>query len=72
MLGLTLYRKRNEVLLTVPPSDEPTEIRVLLMDSNNEKRAHVGFDAPQEVIIERQDQIRGIGKYMPGRRLTNR
>ena len=72
MLGLTLYRKRNEVLLTVPPSDEPTEIRVLLMDSNNEKRAHVGFDAPQEVSIERQDQIRGIGKYMPGRRLTKR
>ena len=58
MLNLTLFRKRNEVILEIPPTDKARTVRVLLLDDNRDSQAKVGIDAPPDIQIYRQDQKR--------------
>ena len=44
----------QEVSITVPPSNEPTEIRVVLLELRKET-IRLGFDAPREIRIVRDD-----------------
>lgn len=52
---LILTRKHDEsIVVTVPPSDTPTEIRVHLCDSDPAK-ARIGVSAPRRVAIDREE-----------------
>ncbi len=42
----------RDVIITVPPSDTPTDIHVMLSETRGPK-ALLGFDAPREVAIDR-------------------
>lgn len=50
---LVISRQRDEdVVIVVPPSETPTEIRVALVDLRGDK-ARLGFLAPRQVQIDR-------------------
>ncbi len=62
---LTLGRKTGEsVVITVPPSTTPTRVWVTLKEVD---RAHVrlGFQAPDEVIVNRQEVDAKIREVPP-------
>lgn len=44
------------VTITVPPSDQPTEIRVSVSDWT-ESRVFIGYDAPKNVGIVRDNAV---------------
>ena len=46
----------EEVILTVPASDSTTEITVCLTSLRG-KQAHIGFDAPRKVQIDRSEVL---------------
>ena len=52
---LSLSRHLSEkVCITVPPSDQPTRIEVMVVSLNSNK-AKLGFTAVREVIIHRAE-----------------
>jgi sRNA-binding carbon storage regulator CsrA len=52
---LVLSRKRDQhTQITVPPSDKPTVIDVVLVDIRGDK-CRIGYQAPREVEIVRDD-----------------
>ena len=54
---LVLSRCKGEsIILTVPPSDKPTEIVVMLVRNRvGNSKCRLGFDAPREVHIVREE-----------------
>lgn len=51
---LILTRKVGEKLIaTIPPSDEPREIEITLLDVRSGGRASIGIDAEREIGIHR-------------------
>jgi sRNA-binding carbon storage regulator CsrA len=53
---LVLARKRQQrVFLTVPPSNKETRIEVLVIDFRGSDEVRIGFAAPDEVLILRDD-----------------
>lgn len=55
---LMLVMKSNtgeRVTITVPPSAEPTEIVITLTEVCTQNRVRIGYDAPKEVSIHRDD-----------------
>lgn len=45
----------EQVVLTVPPSDQPTRIIVMLTDIRSGNKARIGFEAPDNVSINRAE-----------------
>jgi len=58
---LALSRKVDQsVVITVPPSSEPTRIDVLLLDRKPRgQQVTLGFSAPERVVIHR-DEIQRV------------
>lgn len=52
---LVLSRMRDQkVVITVPPSAEPTHVEVTLVDIRGDK-VRLGFDAPDGVVVDREE-----------------
>lgn len=59
---LVLRRKKEQrIFITVPPSDKPAEITVLVCHVDN-TAARLGFETSREVAIVRDDAIKREGK----------
>lgn len=53
---LVLSRRKNEgIIITIPPSQEETVIRLKVTDVQGGYRARLGFEAERIVTIEREE-----------------
>jgi sRNA-binding carbon storage regulator CsrA len=55
---LALSRKEGEaIVITVPPSDKPTVIRLVALAQFPRNRMHIGIDAPRSTEIWREELL---------------
>ncbi len=47
----------SEVVITIPPSADPTVVRVILLEGRG-THARMGFDAPRAVTVARAELVR--------------
>ena len=57
---------RSEVLLTVQPAVDPTEVRVVLIESSR-NASRIGIDAPRNVDVTRPDTRKGAASALPAK-----
>jgi carbon storage regulator len=52
---LVLSRRKDEkIIITVPPSDKPTTVEVVLVDIRGNK-SRIGINAPRQVAVNRDE-----------------
>jgi hypothetical protein len=49
------WRHESEIVVTVPPSDKPTEVRFQVLEVRESQTVRVGVSAPKECPIMRPD-----------------